>query len=1133
MISARFGDQKPGGPGPSGTSDGCASLHYAAPLPAAREKLTNDPSCPSDRDSVTVSTSYKSPASVHIFSFSTDDLALFPEIPPLEPGVIRTQVDLRGWSVESLSPTTAHVTLLEQSDPKGWTSKSSTPNAMTAAVAGVGEYAIKFGGPPVVTRLLGARVKKVQYEHDRATFRFEYELSSSSLPDDTPNTECELRCDLESWCPNLDLVIDPPPIEISCLRRHKLSQGGGGLWITIEHVPASLEDDPAKITVRRGPAWGSGKERGMVMVNGANIHVDIDELEDDQVKELFRRKRSRPKHVPLDLTSPAFNGARGHRASTSLDNIAALDTPLNLSRATTPTVPDSAEQVADTTSTADSLRISARLPPPRNPLKDSLTGPLDVLFLLRRLYAERSPDPSVTPAGWALVSERNGLHVRRKYMQSISPSVAIQRADKVVQGLTAEEILQAVESLAVRKTVDERMDTALPLQSYGNGAGVYFATTKPSFPFRGRAFCVAHLTARTASQAQASHLATSQAPAHRHAIQAHDLIPVNGTSDAGANPGKPIAYFYAAASCSWRSVAETSGLSLPPSSKKEDGSPAYTFAGKLNPTDLPVGRILIDGWILETVDPYTSTAYAIPSTRLTHVMAIDFGGSVPSSVNTSWNAALPKTINLIEAYLKGSATPNPGVGPSVNIPASSVVVLGDGRDEDPDLPWALTLPQGAENRTLLRQDFCPRNKRFEAQALLRLPNLSFPPLASPAPVRRGDSSHYATVHEQTRHASSRPDRRTLSFSAFNDDPDAGLGQDMSPPPLRPSSSVFPSLGSDPSLGSSSTRPRPRTTSHEVVDTPASLSSAIGEARRALSLSQREGQKRSRDDIVLEVTVELGHFPRGYTVQAEAVRVLHPRHPTPRAGTPAATPGADSNEPLSRASSVADSLADADMTITTANHTANAGQSDNTVGQTPSRLELGSGDGASDGPHLPLNLDADRSSAPRVPLEAAVYDLPPSALLAATLDSQRRPRRHLVRIYLASDEGATPKSEHTAWTHALLTCTILPRVPPPGDTATFAQLDEDSDDEDVPAAAGENGVVTSKKAASLVRFNDSPIDVVHVNQTSALLQRENPDADSVAVLCKYVSAPRYVLGSLADRIVNRIGAQAERGYEYAD
>ncbi|KAE9391989.1 Bet v1-like protein [Gymnopus androsaceus JB14] len=108
------------------------------------------------RDSVVLKTVCKSPTTtIHVFSFSADDPHLFPHIPPLDPNIIRTQVDLRGWAIEALSPNTTLLTLLEQSDPKGWLNKTSIPTQMINALASIGEFAIKCGGPPIVTRLTG------------------------------------------------------------------------------------------------------------------------------------------------------------------------------------------------------------------------------------------------------------------------------------------------------------------------------------------------------------------------------------------------------------------------------------------------------------------------------------------------------------------------------------------------------------------------------------------------------------------------------------------------------------------------------------------------------------------------------------------------------------------------------------------------------------------------------------------------------------------------------------------------------------------------------------------------------------------------------------------------------------------
>jgi len=281
------------------------------------------------RDSVLLSTTYRSQdcSSAHHFSFSTSDKVLFPAIPPPTQGTIRSQVDLRGWSIEALNPTTAHVTLIEQSDPKGWTTKSSSiPTNMVSAVAGVGSWAIKNGGPPIVTHLSAGAVHVVsKYESDKGRYRLEYELdrsspraeaangsdaSTSAIP---PVIECELRCDLDLWSSNLDLIIDPPPIHVSVVRRPRLSRkgAGAGLWLTIEHASASLgalnagddddddlSDDVARITVRKGD--GITSEAGVVLINGARMSVEVEATDEEAQATISRAQRSKPKRAPLD-----------------------------------------------------------------------------------------------------------------------------------------------------------------------------------------------------------------------------------------------------------------------------------------------------------------------------------------------------------------------------------------------------------------------------------------------------------------------------------------------------------------------------------------------------------------------------------------------------------------------------------------------------------------------------------------------------------------------------------------------------------------------------------------------------------------------------------------------------------------
>ncbi|KAE8266875.1 hypothetical protein A4X09_0g5471 [Tilletia walkeri] len=417
------------------------------------------------RETVLLSTTYRSQdcSSAHHFSFSTSDRVLFPSIPAPSQGVIRSQVDLRGWSIEALNPTTAHVTLIEQSDPKGWTTKSSSiPNAMVSAVAGVGAWAIKNGGPPIVTHLsVGAKQVVNKYELDKGRYRLEYELDrgargaqqgtgsdGAELGDSSdkstviipPVIECEMRCDIDLWSPNLDLIIDPPPIHVSVVRRPKLSRNGagGGLWLTVEHASASLNsgddeddgmaDDVARITVRKGD--GITSETGVVLINGARMSVEVEEMDEEaKAATMSRAQRSKPKRAPLD--KPGGQAASAASAALSAETakpISIVGSPATLAELSAAIVfegatPDDqqmdvgddisqalAERVSGTGDQASSLEskdggsnssaIAASLPDPIPAAGGSATVPASTTI-------SRSASPPVRQARSASVKDMN------------------------------------------------------------------------------------------------------------------------------------------------------------------------------------------------------------------------------------------------------------------------------------------------------------------------------------------------------------------------------------------------------------------------------------------------------------------------------------------------------------------------------------------------------------------------------------------------------------------------------------------------------------------------------------------------------------------------------------------------------
>lgn len=631
----------------------------------------------SARDSVLLRTAYKSPSSVHVFSSSTDNTSLFPSIPPPADGTIRVQTDLFGWSIEALSPTTTQITLLDQSDPKGWSSKSSwTPQSLIQAVAGVRDYSLKNGAPPVVTRL-GGRVRKTseEYDPDRSSLRVAYapiarfNTSESPAIDDLSSmVECEIRCDAHTWATGanggIEVVVDPPPSNVSCLLRHRLS-AGGGLWLTIEHARNVVaEEGRVTVTVRKGSssssstgssdkaASGSGGSSPTVTINGARIKVDVEVLDDDKVRELEKRKRVKAAPVPLDqyetlgprsgpaaalaraasITSAAPSTAAITAASTAAAAAAALEPVKDaavagqekglsaLGKALPPPIAGSGTDgvivgdeigVGDATragaatsagSTAEMAGTATASPPSKPPLEPPACA-LEALAWLQTFHAEQGPELTDPAPGWTNVNERGGVVVRKKVLPRISPTIPVYRGDKIVQGLTADEIASIVTSAGCRKSWDDRVETATPLASYGHGVTALALVTKPTFPFRGRFF----------------HVATANA-----------AVKVPSAS----------------------SGASTSTVLFVASASYVHTSTDPFDLSKLNPQSLPTGQVLLEGWILETLDPYTSSVLAIPSTRCTFVSCTDQKGSVPFALNATLNANLTRSISNVEQFGK-------------------------------------------------------------------------------------------------------------------------------------------------------------------------------------------------------------------------------------------------------------------------------------------------------------------------------------------------------------------------------------------------------------------------------------------------------------------------------------------------
>lgn len=732
----------------------------------------------SGRDTVLLRTVYKSPTSIHVFAFSADaDPHLFPnnQIPLIDTNVIRTQVDLQGWAIESLSPTTTLLTLLEQSDMKGWTGKTSMPSQMIAHVAGIGEFAIKSGGPPAVTRLSGARKVVEKFDWEKASLRVVYEalkpsaiksrsvsssISTRSVSESTSGEsipakqqqgsgssagatemdmiECEIRCDIDTWAASLDIVVDPPPQGISCLRRHKLSLEGGGLWLTLTHDPVypsigptflnrrkrstklmsvgsiselqtprpsrNVRDDEAeeegkfRVIVRRAP----GKEKGLVMVNGTKVTVDVEEMPESEVKNAMKQRRIKPARVPLDQP-PVVNVVRKRRAEWNEEEIdesqnasGSSEVGANAPQRSTSTSRERTELMSATrewatapkqagaltkwwlyavdvaastvvpasTASAPSTRTESMPSKQKWPMQYAL----EALEWIMEEYAEdklgaclvssatsrtNSVDSTAsagtsniasssgvstpTADGWTFVGEKAGLNVHRKLISEVSPVVPVHRGTKIIEGVSAEELASVILHDSCRKEWDDKFDSSRVFESFGWGCETGFTVMKGGFPFRDRGFYLARVIARAAPGGLAGMFGRIRRSrsAGRASSRPGKLVKRNTDLNDSGTDG--------------RRVQQNAIFIVSASYSGESDSVSRFSPSKYNEYVLPIGRVFVDAWVLETLDPYDTREIdvAIPSTRCTRVVAVDLRGSAPAAVNSMVNVAMVRALSTL------------------------------------------------------------------------------------------------------------------------------------------------------------------------------------------------------------------------------------------------------------------------------------------------------------------------------------------------------------------------------------------------------------------------------------------------------------------------------------------------------
>ena len=537
------------------------------------------------RDAVLLRTAYKSPTSIHVFytSVPPGDKEIWRHVkdsalPNGDPNVVRIQVDLLAIAIDQISPTTTVLTLVDQTNPKGWSrSGYSTTAAAVACLGDFGELKVsrhqrqeiewplvlKHGAPPVLTRLSNARVISTVYDHNPGgLYKLEYESSSriEAETEGVPNIECVLRCDVKIWSSSgLTLTIHPPDARISVLVRHRLSDRGSGCWITIEHSQdemEALEDEGnhnrcvISVTVQRGSPDGvavSSKDKHSIWINGSKVKVDVEELKDAEVRELSSKKRIRTRALLLDQPDASQQSLHRSRSSLTSDRDSVLsEMPLPVSA-----LP------------SKSLSQPLSTQPP-------LYYALEALSWLQALHADLSMSEFFEGASdWSILSyaENNSpIRISKKTVPKLSVSQPLFRVERNFPGITADQVLPFVTSLSTipRTAWDDRLSSIEPIHRYNHLCSTSTWISKPSFPLRSRIAYVA-------------------------TTRAHFLIPAASGSSKGTS-----------------AVSLLASASFPLEALEVEASSGEVTAKNgldremLNPAKLTEGKVYLEGWILET-----------------------------------------------------------------------------------------------------------------------------------------------------------------------------------------------------------------------------------------------------------------------------------------------------------------------------------------------------------------------------------------------------------------------------------------------------------------------------------------------------------------------------------------------------
>ncbi|KAG0208092.1 hypothetical protein BGX28_000848 [Mortierella sp. GBA30] len=139
----------------------------------------------SPKDMAVLNTTFITKDAIHYFATSVDDTTLYPSIPPPVSPFVRSELVVSGWFLEAVKPKSVRVVYIAQAAPTGWMVPGTALGAMTTemplCVAEIIKYLETYGSPPTLVSIRRGRALGIDYSHEKSSFRLEYVQDSNPI----------------------------------------------------------------------------------------------------------------------------------------------------------------------------------------------------------------------------------------------------------------------------------------------------------------------------------------------------------------------------------------------------------------------------------------------------------------------------------------------------------------------------------------------------------------------------------------------------------------------------------------------------------------------------------------------------------------------------------------------------------------------------------------------------------------------------------------------------------------------------------------------------------------------------------------------------------------------------------------